>query len=132
MGGFNIGGALAGAAQGLLMTGNPVGAIVGGVGGGFGGGVGGPGGAAGTTGLTGGIANTALNAAENGYLAANTAEQIQNMGYQFALQQQSDAFDRMTAEKSETAREANALRDVSMEQRKADNEITKEFIKSIV
>jgi len=29
-------------------------------------------------------------------------------------------------------RESNELRNVAMEQRKADNEITKEFIKSIV
>jgi hypothetical protein len=37
----------------------------------------------------------------------------------------------MTSERSELLREQNALRDVAMEQRKADNAITKEFIKSI-
>ncbi|GAC1538884.1 MAG: hypothetical protein NVS2B17_13430 [Candidatus Velthaea sp.] len=122
--GFNFGSALAGAAQGFLMTGNPVGAVAGGVGGGFtGGGVGA---------ATGGLSNTALATAQSLYLAANTGEQVQNMAFQFALQQQSDAFDRMTSEKAETARETNTLRNVAMEQRKADITITREFIKSIV
>jgi hypothetical protein len=37
----------------------------------------------------------------------------------------------MTAEKSELLRQSNVLRDVAMQQRKADDQITKKFIESI-
>ena len=47
------------------------------------------------------------------------------------MQQQSEAFNEMTDEKSEMMREGNVLRDVAMQQRKADNQITKEFIQMI-
>jgi hypothetical protein len=53
------------------------------------------------------------------------------MLFQLQVQAQSQQFDEMTSERSELLREQNALRDVAMEQRKADNAITKEFIKSI-
>jgi hypothetical protein len=47
------------------------------------------------------------------------------------MQTQSQAFDEMMDEKSESMREVNTLRDVQMTQRKADNQITKKFIESI-
>jgi len=40
-------------------------------------------------------------------------------------------FDEMMDQKTEQMRETNALRDVQMEQRKADNQVTKKFIQSI-
>jgi hypothetical protein len=116
---------LAGAAQGLLMTGNPVGAVVGGLAGAV------TGGSTSTSSLLGGAANTALSAGENAYMAANVQLDLQQMGFQYQQQVQADSFDNMTSEKSELMRESNELRNVAMEQRKADNEITKEFIKSI-
>ena len=51
--------------------------------------------------------------------------------FQLQLQAQSQQFDEMTSERSELLRQQNTLRDVAMQQRKADNEITKEFIRSI-
>jgi hypothetical protein len=47
------------------------------------------------------------------------------------MQLQSQAFDEMIDQKSEQMREVNTLRDVQMQQRKADNDITKKFIQSI-
>ncbi|MFN2461772.1 MAG: hypothetical protein ABR591_13995 [Candidatus Velthaea sp.] len=115
---------IGGAAQGFLMSGgNPFGAVAGALGGG----------ALGTgTSVTGGAANAALGTAEDAYLAGTAMQQIQQMAFQYQLQQQSNQFNDMTAEKSEMMRESNELRTVAMEQRKADIEITKEFIKSIV
>jgi hypothetical protein len=109
------------------MTGNPIGAGVGAVAGAVSG--------ASTTGATStalsGMGNSALATGENAYLAANEQLQLQQLAFQYAEQQQSDSFDNVTSEKSEIMRESNELRTVAMEQRKADNEITKEFIKSI-
>lgn len=122
---MNLGSILGGAAQGFLMTGNPIGAAIGAAGGAIGGG--------GTaTGLAGGLSNTAMQTGDAAYLAATTQEQLQQLGFQYQQQVQADQFDNVTSEKSELLRESNELRNVSMEQRKADNEITKEFIKSII
>jgi hypothetical protein len=125
--GFNLGTAIGGAIQGFAMTGNPVGAIAGGAAGGFAGGAGG--------GLVSGLGTvdnglTSLTAA--GFLQGTQALNSQNMMFQLEMQAQSQQFDEMTSEKSELMREQNELRNVAMEQRKADNEITKTFIKTIV
>jgi hypothetical protein len=130
----NFGSVLAGAAQGFLMTGNPIGAGIGAIAGAAGGS-----GALGASGVAGGVANTvsglgnvAMSAGQTEYLAANEQLQQQQLAFQLAEQKQADSFDNVTSEKSEIMRESNELRNVAMEQRKADNEITKEFIKSIV
>jgi hypothetical protein len=122
----NLGSVLGGAVQGFLMTGNPIGAGVGAVAGALGGSTTG-----GTSTALSGAGNSALVTGENAYLAANEQLQLQQLAFQYSEQQQSDSFDNVTSEKSEIMRESNELRNVAMEQRKADNEITKEFIKSI-
>jgi hypothetical protein len=120
--GFNLLGAISGAAQGALMGGNPLsigaGALAGGVGG------------SGATNV-GGATNTAQDLLNGGYLAATEGLEAQQMMFQLQLQAQSQQFDEMTSERSEMLRQQNTLRDVAMQQRKADNEITKEFIRSI-
>jgi hypothetical protein len=116
-----------GAAQGFVASGgNPIGAGIGALGAATTGNAG-----ATATGSPGDPSNAALATAQNAYLAATAAQQIGQMNFQLQQQQQANAFDDMTAEKSEMLRESNELRNVSMEQRKADTEITKEFIKSI-
>ena len=121
--GFNLIGALGGAAQGLLLDGgNPIGAIAGGLGGGFGGG-----GAAGIGNLGNGLAGAAGSAMLAGYQALG----LQNQAFELALDSQAQQFNQMTEEKSELMREQNQLRTVAMTQRKADDSITKEFIRMI-
>jgi hypothetical protein len=122
----NIGGMIAGAAQGFLMSGNPIGAGVGAVAGLVGGSSAGS-----TSNSLSAAGNSALTAGQQGFLAANEQLQLQQLAFQYSEQQQADSFDNVTSEKSEIMRESNELRNVAMEQRKADNEITKEFIKSI-
>lgn len=122
--GFNLATAIGGALQGLVMTGNPIGAIAGGVTGGITGG--------GLVGATGAATNGALGLSTSAFLAETQMLNQQNLGFQLQLQQQAQQFDEATSEKSELMREQNELRNVAMEQRKADIEITKEFIKSIV
>jgi len=119
--GFNILGALGGAAMGLA-TGNPVGVGLGAISGGFTGN--------GAT-AAGGLSNNYQDLVNGGYLGATEALDAQQMVFQLQLQAQSQQFDEMTSERSELLREQNTLRDVAMQQRKADNEITKEFIRSI-
>ncbi|MBV8246619.1 MAG: hypothetical protein JOZ38_11900 [Candidatus Eremiobacteraeota bacterium] len=118
--GFNLGTALGGALTGLFTTGNPIVAGVEGVAGAFGGASG-----VGTAGN--GIVG-ALNAASE---ADNIALMAENLRHQSAMEWQATWFDEMMDEKSETMRESNTLRDVDMEERKADNQITKKFIASI-
>lgn len=126
---MNLMSMIGGAAQGFIMSGgNPAGAIAGGIGGAF---TGNPGATA-TGNPTGDATNAMMVAAENADMAQNAMMNIQQMAFQTQLQQQSNQFNNMTDEKSELARETNTLRTAAMEQRKADNEITKEFIKSIV
>ncbi len=121
---MNFGGLLAGAASGFLTTGNPIGAAVGGIAGALGG-------PSQSGNALSGAGNSLLQTGENAYLLANEQLQLQQLAFQYSEQQQADSFDNVTSEKSEIMRESNELRNVAMEQRKADNEITKEFIKSI-
>ena len=120
--GFNLLGALAGAAQGAVFGGNPLTVGAGALTGGFAGN--------GAT-TAGGFGNGAQDLLNGGYLTGTTALNAQQMMFQLQLQGQSQQFDEMTSERSELLREQNALRDVAMEQRKADNQIVREFIKSI-
>jgi hypothetical protein len=120
--GFNLLSAAAGAVQGAVMGGNPITigtqALAGGLGGN------------GAT-TAGGFSNGAQNLINGGYLAGTEALNAQQMMFQLQLQAQSQQFDEMTSERSELLRETNTLRDVAMQQRKADNQIVKEFIRSI-
>lgn len=125
---MNLGSVFTGAAKGFLLTGNPIGAGVGAIAGAIGG-ASAPGD---PNSALSGLGNVALSAGQASYLALNEKLQLQQLTFQYAEQQQADSFDNVTSEKSEIMRESNELRNVAMEQRKADNEITKEFIKSIV
>src|SRR3982074_1934767 len=120
--GFNLLSAAAGAVQGAVMGGSPttIGAQA------LAGGLGGNGA---TT--VGGFSNGAQNLVNGGYLGATEALNAQQMVFQPQLQGQAQQFDQMTPERSELLRETNTLRDVAMQQRKADNQIVKEFIRSI-
>jgi hypothetical protein len=78
-----------------------------------------------------GASSLALTGAENWFLGQQTGNEIQQMVFQNQLNAQATQFNETMDEKSEIMRESNTLRDVAMEQRKADLSITKEFIRSI-
>lgn len=81
--------------------------------------------------ISGNVANNemqALNALQEQWQVENYRKQI---CHQQKMQQITSAYDEMMDQKTEQMRETNALRDVQMEQRKADNQITKKFIQSI-
>ena len=120
---FNILGALSGAAQGFAI-GGPGGALAGAVSGG----VLGSGDPVSTTGNAG---NGLLSGWESNILSQQDRLNEQMAYFQLGVQKQANQFDMMTDEKSELQRESNTLREVSMEQRKADIGIMKEFIRSI-
>jgi hypothetical protein len=116
---------IGGAASGYIMSGgNPAGALIGGA-------------SAAASGNSnpitgaGNLGNSVYSAAESGILAQQQLDNLSNATFQLQLDEQSSAFNNMMDEKSEMMRESNMLRDLAMEQRKADNSITKEFIKSI-
>ena len=126
--GFNIGQALVGGALGFL-TGGPVGAAIGGI----------AGGASASTPVTSGLATLAGNlgnTAQGGWQSQILSQQdmmnYQNAEYSLALNQQASQFNNMMDEKSEMMRESNALRDVALEQNKADTQVMKKFIESII
>lgn len=123
--GFNLGAALAGAAQGFMMSGNPWVAAADGAMTGF---AGGGATAANTVGAAGNAGLGGLNAQDEAFQLSMYGEQIR---HQEQMQIQSEAFDEMMDEKSEQMRQVNTLRDVQMAQRKADDGITKKFIESI-
>jgi hypothetical protein len=89
-------------------------------------------------GIVGGGANAVLGGS-NGMLsgalgannAFNTGLQIQSMIAQDQLDLQSTVFDEAMNQQAENMREINTLNDVAMQQRKADDGITKKFIESI-
>jgi hypothetical protein len=124
--GFNIIGGLLSAGEGLLMSGgNPIAAAAMGVAGATsGGGVT----AGNLAGAAGNAAIGALDAQDEAFQVGMYSEQIR---HDEQMQLQSQAFDEMIDQKSEQMREVNTLRDVQMQQRKADNDITKKFIQSI-
>jgi hypothetical protein len=63
--------------------------------------------------------------------ASQMGVQAYSMMNQQQLDWQSAIFDEAMAQQSENMRELNTLRDVQMQQRKADDTITKKFIESI-
>ncbi len=79
----------------------------------------------------GNIANGAMGLLNAGSEADSTALYAENLRHQSNMQWESTWFNEMMDEKSEKMREMNELRDLGMEQRKADNQITKKFIMSI-
>lgn len=116
---------LGGAATGLLMSGgNLAGAILGGV-------SAAAGGSGNPVTSAGNISNSVWSVAQSGILAQQQLDNLSNAAFQLQLGEQASAFNNMMDQKSETMREGNVLRDVAMEQRKADISITKEFIRSI-
>ena len=121
--GFNILGALGGAAQGFAV-GGPFGAVAGAVGGGTLG-------SGSPVATTGNLDNSLFSGWESNVLAQQDALNAQMAYFQLGVQKQANEFNMMTDEKSELQRESNALREVAMEQRKADITITREFIRSI-
>ncbi len=86
------------------------------------------GGAGNVAGNMGNAAMGGLNAADEAFQLSMYAEQ---MRHQEQMQMQSEAFDQMMDERSEQMRQVNTLRDVQMQQRKADDTITKKFIQTI-
>jgi len=85
----------------------------------------------GASALAGGVQNgamSAMNTWDENFQLGLYASQMQ---HQEQLSMQSALFDEATAERSENMREINTLRNVQMEQIKADNAITKKFIQSI-
>ncbi len=89
--------------------------------------------------LLGGLARGASGAAENAAMGAINAQdeafQLGLYGSQIANQEQlsleSTLFDQMMDERSENMREVNELRNVDMQERKADDDITKKFIQTL-
>ncbi|MDQ2873042.1 MAG: hypothetical protein M3R35_07950, partial [Candidatus Eremiobacteraeota bacterium] len=111
--GFNLLGAITGAASGFL-EGGPYGAAAMGIAGGLAGG----GSTAGN--MIGGISNAGLGALNAQDEMFQLSMYAQEMHHSEQMQMQSEAFNEATDEKSEQMREINTLRDVSMAQRKAD------------
>jgi hypothetical protein len=122
--GFNPLSMVVGAATGFL-AGGPVGAAIGGATGALGG----------TNNLTstvGNLGNTASSGWQSSILALQDAQNEQNAVYSLQINQQASQFNNMMDEKSEMMRESNALRDVALEQKKADTQVMKKFIESII
>lgn len=119
---FNFGNAVLGAAVGLTR-GGPAGALIGGAAGGF---------ANVNPGTVGGNFD---NLGLAGILAQEEHNQLaimeENVKHNERMQWQSTWFNEMLDQRAESMRESNQLRNIAMEQRKADNEITREFVKSI-
>ena len=90
-------------------------------------------------GVVGGGVSNAVGAIGNGAMGALDAQSeifqigmyAEQIHHQEQMQLMSQTFDEMMDQKSETMREQNTLRDVNMQQRKADDQITKKFIESI-
>ncbi|TAM58944.1 hypothetical protein EPN52_09930 [bacterium] len=79
----------------------------------------------------GGMQNGMMDLGMQGYMASQSALFEQQLSFQNAMDWRASIFDQMMNERSETMREQNTIRDIDMEQRKADNQITKKFIMSI-
>ena len=122
---FNLlNGIVHGAESWLASGGNPVAAGAGALAGGLSGG-----GNAGTT--VGNLGNGTIGALNAANEADTTALYAENLRHQSTMQWEATWFNEMMDEKSERMRQMNELRDLTMEQRKADNQITKKFIQSI-
>ena len=82
--------------------------------------------------MTGNLGNTASSGWQSSILALQDAQNMQNAIYSLQINQQASQFNNMMDEKSEMMRESNALRDVAIEQKKADTQVMKKFIESIL
>ena len=122
--GFNPLSMVVGATTGFL-TGGPVGAAIGGAAGALGG-------TNNATSVVGNLGNTASSGWQSSILALQDAQNEQNAIYSLQINQQASQFNNMMDEKSEMMRESNALRDVALEQKKADTQVMKKFIESII
>jgi hypothetical protein len=123
--GFNLlNGIVNGAESFFASGGNPIAAGAGALSGGLSSGAN-----AGTS--VGNLGNSAIGALDAADEADTVAMYAENLRHQSAMQWEATWFNEMMDEKSERMREMNELRDLSMEQRKADNQITKKFIQSI-
>jgi hypothetical protein len=117
----NILSALGGAAEGAVLGGGG-GAIAGGLSGLLGGGGGS---------MTGSIGNSELQAAMGASEQDQVNNEIDQMAFDSRLQWQNTMFGQMLEQKSESMKQVNQLREVAMQQRKADDSITKEYIQAI-
>ena len=122
--GFNPLGMVVGAATGLL-TGGPLGAVAGGA-------AGLTGGTNNLTSTVGNLGNAASSGWQSSILAMQDAQNEQNALYSLQINAQASQFNNMMDEKSEMMRESNTLRDVALEQKKADTQVMKKFIESIL
>ncbi len=113
--GFNPLSMVVGAATGFL-TGGPVGAAIGAAGGAIGG-------TNGATAAVGNLGNAASSGWQSSILALQDAQNMQNAIYSLQINQQASQFNNMMDEKSEMMRESNTLRDVALEQKKADTQV---------
>ena len=84
------------------------------------------------TSVVGNLGNTNSGAWQSSILALQDAQNEQNAIYSLQINQQASQFNNMMDEKSEMMRESNALRDVALEQKKADTQVMKKFIESII
>jgi hypothetical protein len=108
------------------LEGGPVGAAIGGIAGGATGNAN-----ANPVTAVGQFGNATSSGWQSGILAMQDQQNEQNALYSLQLNAQASQFNNMMDEKSEMMRESNTLRDVAMEQKKADTQITKKFIESI-
>ena len=83
------------------------------------------------TSVVGNLGNTASSGWQSSILALQDAQNEQNAIYSLQINQQASQFNNMMDEKSELMRESNTLRDVALQQKKADTEVTKKFIEAI-
>jgi len=83
------------------------------------------------TSLVGGAANTALAGAEAASEQDQVNNLIANMGFNSQMMWQQTAFNQMVDTQAQHMQEVNTLRDVAMQQRRADASITKECISLI-
>jgi hypothetical protein len=120
--GFNLINGLVSGVEGFLGSGgNPGMGLAMGAAGAFGG----------SNNLAGNLGNSTLEAIDAQDEAFQVGMYAEQTRHQEQMQLQSQAFDEMMDERSEQMREVNTLRDVQMQQRKADDQITKKFIQSI-
>ncbi|MDE2572301.1 MAG: hypothetical protein KGM44_07235 [bacterium] len=77
------------------------------------------------------IQNGMLDVGMQTFMASQGALFQQQLNFQNAMSWRSSMFDQVMDERSESMREQNTIRDIELEQRKADNQATKKFIQSI-
>lgn len=85
----------------------------------------------GASSLAGNASNAELQVAMAGSEQDQVNNQINQMNFDNNMQRQGTWFNQMLEQKSQSMQQVNELRDVAMQQRKADDSITKEYIQSI-